>query len=98
MLQVFNSRTCQLVLGAGAMATAGLKSISAKHLALCNQCLGALIHLHPALAAALAAHVPPLRQKLLQPELHRLLQVRFELLKSCVGQGGGMCGRRATWA
>lgn len=30
--QVFNSRTCQVVLGAGAMRSAGLKNITAKHL------------------------------------------------------------------
>ena len=31
-LKSFNSRTCQVVLGAGAMRSAGLKNISAKHL------------------------------------------------------------------
>jgi hypothetical protein len=40
LLKLFNSRTCQLVLGAGAMHLAGLKSINAKHLALSTQCLG----------------------------------------------------------
>jgi len=33
-LKAFNSRTCQVVLGAGAMRSAGLKNISAKHLGL----------------------------------------------------------------
>ena len=106
LLKVFNSRTCQLVLGAGAMQVglrqraggraaagragcpeggrlgrrsrslasnfpapphpasapcslapsqpqqvSGLKSITAKHLALSCQCLGAFMALHPALAA-----------------------------------------------
>lgn len=32
VLQSFNSRTCQVVLGAGAMRSAGLKNITAKHL------------------------------------------------------------------
>ncbi|KAF9014055.1 Vps54-like protein-domain-containing protein [Cyathus striatus] len=32
-LKAFNSRTCQVVLGAGAMRSAGLKNITAKHLA-----------------------------------------------------------------
>jgi len=32
LLKVFNSRTCQLVLGAGAMHVARLRSITAKHL------------------------------------------------------------------
>lgn len=31
-LRVFNSRTCQVVLGAGAMRSAGLRNITAKHL------------------------------------------------------------------
>ena len=30
--QMFNSRTCQLVLGAGALQLVGLKTITAKHL------------------------------------------------------------------
>lgn len=34
-LKAFNSRTCQVVLGAGAMRSAGLKNITAKHLGLC---------------------------------------------------------------
>ena len=31
-LKSFNSRTCQVILGAGAMRSAGLKNITAKHL------------------------------------------------------------------
>jgi vacuolar protein sorting-associated protein 54 len=34
-LKAFNSRTCQVVLGAGAMRSAGLKNITAKHLGRC---------------------------------------------------------------
>lgn len=34
-LKAFNSRTCQVVLGAGAMRSAGLKNITAKHLGQC---------------------------------------------------------------
>lgn len=34
-LKAFNSRTCQVVLGAGAMRSAGLKNITAKHLGWC---------------------------------------------------------------
>jgi vacuolar protein sorting-associated protein 54 len=32
ILNLFNSRTCQVILGAGAMKSAGLKNITAKHL------------------------------------------------------------------
>ncbi len=37
LLKFFNATTCQLVLGAGALRTAGLRSISAKQLALSCQ-------------------------------------------------------------
>nr|XP_008359914.2 vacuolar protein sorting-associated protein 54, chloroplastic-like isoform X3 [Malus domestica] len=37
ILKFFNTRTCQLVLGAGAMQVSGLKSITSKHLALASQ-------------------------------------------------------------
>ena len=33
---MFNSRTCQLVLGAGALQLVGLKTITAKHLGILN--------------------------------------------------------------
>ena len=72
---MFNSRTCQLVLGAGAMQTAGLKSISAKHLALTCQCLAALMALHPFLLAIFASPITPGRRALLIPEFERALQV-----------------------
>lgn len=36
LLKAFNSRTCQVVLGAGAMRSAGLKNITAKHLGTCR--------------------------------------------------------------
>lgn len=40
LLKFFNAQTCQLVLGAGALRTAGLRSISAKQLALSCQVCG----------------------------------------------------------
>ncbi|TDL25021.1 Vps54-domain-containing protein [Rickenella mellea] len=46
-LKAFNSRTCQVVLGAGAMRSAGLKNITAKHLALASQSLSIIIALIP---------------------------------------------------
>ncbi|RIA79873.1 Vps54-like protein [Glomus cerebriforme] len=47
ILNLFNSRTCQVILGAGAMKSAGLKNITAKHLALASQSLGLMIILIP---------------------------------------------------
>ncbi|KAI8387445.1 Vps54-like protein-domain-containing protein [Blakeslea trispora] len=49
MLKLFNSRVCQVILGAGAMRSAGLKNITAKHLALASQSLAVMIALIPKL-------------------------------------------------
>lgn len=37
LMKAFNSRTCQVVLGAGAMRSAGLKNITAKHLGMLSR-------------------------------------------------------------
>ncbi|KAJ2851528.1 hypothetical protein IWW36_001012 [Coemansia brasiliensis] len=47
LFKMFNSRTCQVVLGAGAMRSAGLKNISAKHLALASESLALCMELLP---------------------------------------------------
>nr|XP_054758347.1 vacuolar protein sorting-associated protein 54-like [Lytechinus pictus] len=39
LLQMFNSRSCQLILGAGALQLVGLKTITTKNLALTSRCL-----------------------------------------------------------
>ncbi|CAM9093662.1 unnamed protein product, partial [Phaeothamnion confervicola] len=66
LLRLYNSRTTQLVLGAGAIHSAArLKSISAKHLALCSQSLGLVRALVPHMRAALAAQLPPKHHTLL---------------------------------
>lgn len=59
------------------MQIAGLKSITAKHLALSCQCVGALIELHPALIAALTAQLPVSHRALLTSEFNLLLQVQI---------------------
>ena len=74
-MQVFNSRMCQLVLGAGAMQVSGLRSITAKHLALSSQCLSVFMALHPLLKSLFTASLPAPQRGLLLPELDRLLQV-----------------------
>lgn len=43
LLKLFNSRTCQLILGAGALQISGLKTISTKNLALASRCLQLVI-------------------------------------------------------
>ena len=47
IFRFFNSKTCQLVLGAGAMQLVGLSSITAKHLALAYQSIWVIIELVP---------------------------------------------------
>lgn len=46
-LKLFNSRTSQLILGAGATRSAGLKNITTKHLALSSQALSFIVALIP---------------------------------------------------
>lgn len=46
-LQLFNSRCTQLILGAGATKSAGLKNITTRHLALASQALGFIAALVP---------------------------------------------------
>lgn len=46
-LKLFNSRTSQLILGAGATRSAGLKNITTKHLALASQALSFTVALIP---------------------------------------------------
>lgn len=59
LLRLFNSQSQQLVLGAGAMASAGLRSITARHMAVCSQGLLLLEALMPALRHRVLAGVPP---------------------------------------
>ena len=44
---MFNSRTCQLILGAGALQLVGLKTITTKNLALASRCLQVVVHYIP---------------------------------------------------
>lgn len=66
VLSVFNSRTCQLVLGAGAMHLAGLKSITATHLALASQSVGLITTQIPVVREALSRRLPAQHAVLLQ--------------------------------
>ncbi|KAF8559658.1 Vps54-domain-containing protein [Imleria badia] len=58
-LKAFNSRTCQVVLGAGAMRSAGLKNITAKHLALASQSLSIMVALIPYVRETFRRHLSP---------------------------------------
>lgn len=49
LLTLFNSRTCQLVLGAGALQLAGLKTITTRNLGLASRCLQLVLDLLPSI-------------------------------------------------
>ena len=66
LMRLFNARTTNLVLGAGAIHSAArLKSINAKHLSYVTQCLGMTMSLLPHIRAALMAQLPPKQHTLL---------------------------------
>ena len=47
LIKMFNSRTCQLILGAGALQMVGLKTISVRNLALASSCLQLIVYYLP---------------------------------------------------
>ena len=57
-LKLFNSRSSQLILGAGATRSAGLKNITTKHLALASQALSFVITLTPYVREFVRRHSP----------------------------------------
>lgn len=58
-LKLFNSRSCQLILGAGATRSAGLKNITTKHLALASQALAFFTALIPYIREFVRRHPMP---------------------------------------
>ncbi|CAN6920290.1 unnamed protein product [Brassica oleracea] len=74
VLRFFNTRTCQLVLGAGAMQVSGLKSIKAKHLALASQVIDFTYTIIPESRRIMFSKVPETRKPLLSVEIDRVAQ------------------------
>ncbi|BBN11151.1 vacuolar protein sorting-associated protein 54 [Marchantia polymorpha subsp. ruderalis] len=74
ILKSYNQRTCQLVLGAGAMQVSGLKSITAKHLALASQTISFFYAIIPDIRRLLSVHIPEARKALLLTEIDRVGQ------------------------
>ncbi|KAL1830827.1 hypothetical protein ACET3Z_000478 [Daucus carota] len=72
LLKFFNTRTCQLVLGAGAMQVSGLRSINSKHLALASQVISFTYAIIPEIRRILFYKVPETRQPLLLKEIDRV--------------------------
>ncbi|KAI9483215.1 MAG: Vps54-like protein-domain-containing protein [Benjaminiella poitrasii] len=73
LLKLFNSRVCQVILGAGAMRSAGLKNITAKHLALASQSLAIMIALIPKLKECISRHIVSKQTNAL-PEFDRIVK------------------------
>ncbi|OIT06622.1 PREDICTED: vacuolar protein sorting-associated protein 54, chloroplastic-like [Nicotiana attenuata] len=74
ILKFFNTRTCQLVLGAGAMQVSGLKSITSKHLALTSQVISFTYTIIPEIKRILFLKVPETHKGLLMLEVDRVAQ------------------------
>ncbi|XP_057465271.1 vacuolar protein sorting-associated protein 54, chloroplastic isoform X2 [Actinidia eriantha] len=74
ILKFFNTRTCQLVLGAGAMQVSGLRSITSKHLALASQVVSFIHAIIPEIRSILFIEVPETRKALLLSEIDRVAQ------------------------
>lgn len=66
LLKNYNSRSCQLILGAGALQLIGLKSISVRHLALSSRCLQLIIRFVPFIRAAFQEKLSADKQPLLR--------------------------------
>ena len=73
---MFNSRACQLILGAGATKSAGLKNITTKHLALASQGLSIIISLIPYLRECSRRHGGSTTTTLMA-EFDKVKRVRF---------------------
>ena len=73
LLRLFNTRSCRLVLGAGALQTAGLKSITAKHLALASQALTFFMTALHCMIAEARASLPLPRSGVAAAELERVV-------------------------
>lgn len=74
-LKLFNSRLCQLILGAGAMHSAGLKNINTKHLAIASQTLSFVIAILPYIRECARRHASGAKTGLAEfDNVKRLLQ------------------------
>ncbi|XP_067115799.1 vacuolar protein sorting-associated protein 54 isoform X1 [Osmerus mordax] len=66
LLKHFNSRSCQLVLGAGALQVVGLKTITTKNLALASRCLQLVVHYIPVIRAHFETKLQPKQYSVLR--------------------------------
>ncbi|KAI8854401.1 Vps54-like protein-domain-containing protein [Chytridium lagenaria] len=71
LLKLFNSKTCQVILGAGATKSAGLKNINAGHIALAAQSLGLVVALIPYVKQVVEKYLP-VKQQILTSDFDRI--------------------------
>ncbi len=76
LVKTFNSRTCQLVLGAGALPLVGLKTISSRNLALASRSLQLVTRFIPPLKRHFHSRLPD-RHKTMVKHLDQALKVRL---------------------
>ncbi|GER43262.1 vacuolar protein sorting [Striga asiatica] len=72
ILKLFNSRTAHLVLGANALQVSGLRSITARHLAMASQVISFTFAVIPEIRRILLFKVPETYKPLLQSEIDRV--------------------------
>nr|XP_055060178.1 vacuolar protein sorting-associated protein 54 isoform X2 [Misgurnus anguillicaudatus] len=66
LLKHFNSRSCQLVLGAGALQVVGLKTITTRNLALASRCLQLVVYYIPVIRAHFETRLQPKQYSILR--------------------------------
>lgn len=84
LLKTFNSRTCQLVLGAGALSLVGLKTISSRNLALASRSLQLIAFFIPLLKAHFEVRLAA-KQKSMVKHFDQALKVKKKLSHALEG-------------
>jgi len=72
ILGIYNSRTCQLILGAGALQMMNFKSITVKHLCLAFQSIGMIAALIPHMKRTFEDNMPASKQSLALVDFERI--------------------------
>ncbi|KFM75864.1 Vacuolar protein sorting-associated protein 54, partial [Stegodyphus mimosarum] len=80
LLKAFNSRTCQLVLGAGALQVVGLKTITTKHLALTSRCLHLILYFIPYVKNHFQSKIPG-KQQILDKNFDQVTKIYTEHIR-----------------
>ncbi|XP_069787802.1 vacuolar protein sorting-associated protein 54 isoform X2 [Narcine bancroftii] len=96
LLKHFNSRSCQLVLGAGALQVVGLKTITTKNLALASRCLQLIVHYIPIIRMHFEARLQPKQYNMLRHFDHITKDYNdhiAEILAKLVAIMDGLCDK-----